>query len=63
MAPWGRGEGRKNIFSFPNVLRKIFLFKHLAEFYQKSSGVNIDSNEYVAVLKQSFTSIGVDLKD
>jgi hypothetical protein len=38
MAPWGWGERRKNIFSFPNVLRKkIFLFKHLA-------GENIDLN-------------------
>ena len=45
----------KNIsFSFSNILReKYFYFSTLLNSNKKTSGVNIDLNKYVTVLKQS----------
>jgi hypothetical protein len=43
MAPWGWGEGRKKYFSFPNILRKKYVYlSTLLNSNKKTSGVNID---------------------
>jgi hypothetical protein len=45
MVPWGWGEGRENIFSFPNILRKKYFY--LSTFLssnKKTFVVNIDLN-------------------
>jgi hypothetical protein len=44
MAPWGRGEGRKNIFFLSLIFynTKYFYLRSFLNSHIKTSGVNID---------------------